>query len=162
MIRKATPEDAAPIAAIYNYYLENTTITFETDAVSTVEMRRRIAEISAGYPFTVYESDGRVTGYCHANMWKKKHAYRSTVESTVYVDSAFLGRGIGSELMTALIEELRRLSFHAVIACITTPNPTSVGMHEKLGFRQVSSFSEVGFKFGRLLDVGDWELILQP
>ena len=161
MIRKVKPEDAPDIALIYNYYIENSTITFETNPVSTEEMACRIADISEKYPYFVYEESGKVVGYCYASSWKKKAAYSKTVESTIYIAKEFQGKGFGDTLMNKLINELREKSFHAIIACITIPNPISVKLHEDLGFRQVSDFMEVGYKFGRWLDVGDWELLLQ-
>ena len=160
MIRKAKPEDAHDIALIYNYYIENSTITFETNPVSHEEMACRIADISEKYPYFVYEESGKVVGYCYVSSWKKKAAYSKTVESTVYIDKNFQGKGIGRALMNKLINDLKEKSFHAVIACITTPNPISVKLHEDLGFRKVSEFHEVGYKFGKWLDVGDWELLL--
>ena len=160
MIRKAKPEDSHDIALIYNYYIENSTITFETNPVSHEEMACRIADISEKYPYFVYEESGKVVGYCYVSSWKKKAAYSKTVESTVYIDKNFQGKGIGRALMNKLINDLKEKSFHAVIACITTPNPISVKLHEDLGFRKVSEFHEVGYKFGKWLDVGDWELLL--
>ena len=160
MIRSVQPDDAQDIASIYNYYIEQTVISFETEPVSLEEMRRRIVEFSEKFPYLVYEEDGKTIGYCYASTWKKREAYCHTVESTVYVDVSFRGKGIGQMLMKRLIEELRAASFHAVIACIAIPNPSSVKLHEKLGFRQVSDFKEVGYKFGQWLDIGDWELLL--
>ena len=160
MIRNVKTGDAPDIALIYNYYIENSTITFETSSVSIEDMAGRIADISEKYPYYVYVESGKVVGYCYVSSWKKKAAYSKTVESTVYIDKDFLGKGIGRELMNKLIIKLKEKSFHAVIACITIPNPTSVKLHEKLGFRKVSEFREVGFKFGKWLDVGDWELLL--
>ena len=160
MIRKVKPDDAHDIALIYNYYVENSTITFETSPVSTEDMAKRISDISGKYPYFVYEESDKIIGYCYVSSWKKKAAYNKTVESTIYVVKDFQGKGIGCALMNKLIEVLREKSFHAVIACITTPNPTSIKLHEKLGFRQVSEFREVGFKFEKWLNVGDWELLL--
>ena len=160
MIRKVKPDDTRDIALIYNYYIENSTISFETNPVTMEDMANRIADISGKYPFFVYEESGKVVGYCYVSSWKKKAAYNKTVESTVYIEKDFQGKGIGRALMNKLINELKERSFHAVIACITVPNPSSVKLHEKLGFRQVSKFKEVGYKFGKWLDVGDWELLL--
>ena len=161
MIRKVRPDDALDIALIYNYYVENSTITFETSPVSTEEMAKRISDISEKYPYLVYEESGNIVGYCYVSLWKKKAAYSKTVESTIYIIKEFQGKGIGYALMNKLIEVLREKSFHAVIACITIPNPTSIKLHEKLGFRKVSEFREVGFKFEKWLDIGDWELLLK-
>ena len=160
MIRKVKPDDAHDIALIYNYYIENSTITFETSPVSSEDMAGRIADLLEKYPYFVYEESRRVVGYCYVSSWKKKAAYSKTVESTVYIDKKFLSKGIGRALMNKLIDELREKSFHAIIACITIPNPISVKLHEELGFRQMSEFKEVGYKFGKWLDVGDWELLL--
>jgi len=160
MIRKVQPSDAQAIASIYNDYIENTTITFETAPVSTDEMRERIETISANYPYWVCEEEGQVVGYCYASSWKKRCSYRLTVETTVYIAPSFHGKGIGVALMERLLDELKAASFHAAIACIALPNPASVGLHEKLGFKQVSEFKEVGYKFDQWLDVGDWEKIL--
>jgi phosphinothricin acetyltransferase len=160
MIRNATPHDAPEIAAIYNYYLENTAITFETNPLSVQEMSERIRTIiSQQYPYLVYEASGEIVGYCYASPWKKREAYRHTVESTVYVSPSAQHKGIGLSLMQALIEELKERSVHAVIACIALPNPQSIGLHEKLNFRQTSHFREVGYKHNRWIDVGDWELL---
>ncbi|MDR1114550.1 MAG: GNAT family N-acetyltransferase [Tannerella sp.] len=160
MIRKATPEDAAGIAEIYNYYVENTNITFETEPVPETEMRSRILSISEKYPYPVYEEAGRILGYSYASAWKRRDAYRHTVETTVYVDRFSHGKGIGALLMNTLIDELKKTPAHALIACIAMPNPQSIKLHEKFGFRQVSGFNEVGYKFGRWIDVGDWQLLL--
>jgi phosphinothricin acetyltransferase len=159
-LRNATPDDAARIAAIYNYYVANTTVTFETEPVPETDMRNRIRTISEHHPYLVYEASGQIRGYCYASAWKKRAAYRHTVESTVYVDRASLGRGIGTLLMKALIEALRTTPAHTVIACIALPNPPSVKLHEKLGFRQASGFRETGYKFGKWVDTGDWQLLL--
>ena len=160
MIRNVQSSDTPYIALIYNHYIEHTTITFETSPVSVAEMRDRIATISDKYPYFVYEDEGRVVGYCYASLWKKREAYCHTVESTVYVDTTCQGRGVGRALMQQLIDELKIRSFHAVIACIAIPNPASITLHEKLGFKQVSTFKEVGYKLDQWIDVGDWELLL--
>jgi len=160
MIRYVQPDDAHAIALIYNYYIEHTTVTFATDSISTEEMRNRIITIAGKYPFFVYEESGKVIGFCFASAWKEKKASKNTVESTIYIDKSFQGKGVGYALMSTLIDELRTKSFHAVIACIAIPHPSSVKLHEKLGFRKVSEFKEVGYKFGKWLDVSDWELLL--
>jgi phosphinothricin acetyltransferase len=161
MIRNVTESDAAEIAAIYNYYVERTIITFETERVPEAEMQRRIAVISSEYPWFVHVHEGRVTGYCYAAQWKTRRAYGTTLESTVYVDPGARNRGIGRALMQELIHALRQMSVHAVVACISIPNPESIRLHESLGFEKVSHFREVGRKMDIWVDTGDWELLLQ-
>lgn len=159
MIRKAEKEDAGAIAAIYNHYVVHTAITFETEPVSEEEMRGRIIRISAEYPYFVYEKDGLVVGYCYAALWKKRKAYGRTVESTVYVAPDRKREGIGRALMVRLMESLHRMHVHAVVACISIPNDESIALHEKQGFTKASHFRQVGWKFERWQDVGDWEFV---
>lgn len=161
MIRKVKLEDAKAIAAIYNEYVVNTVITFDIEPVGATEMMSRIVTISSGYPYFVYETEGRVVGYCYAHPWKEKAAYRHTLETTVYLSPEATGKGIGKRLMQKLIEACRSSGYRALIACITEGNRASNALHEKLGFRQVSRFEKVGSKFGRWLDVADYELLLK-
>jgi L-amino acid N-acyltransferase YncA len=160
-LRPATALDAAPICAIYNPYVATTTISFEEDAVGEQDMAKRIADVgAAGLPWLVLEVDGKVAGYAYATKWRVRPAYRSSVESTIYLDPACAGRGLGRLLYSALLDELRQRELHLVIGGIALPNENSIALHEKLGFRKVAHFSEVGMKFGRWADVGYWELKL--
>ncbi len=160
MIRPVRYEDARQICDIYNYYIENTIITFEEENVSLIEMEKRINETTASLPWFVYQQDGQILGYAYANKWKGRCAYRFSVESTVYVKNDVLGKGVGSKLYKRLIDELNDKSMHSIIGGIALPNERSQKMHEKFGFKKVAHFSEVGFKFGKWIDVGYWELLL--
>lgn len=160
MIRQVRLQDAAQIAAIYNGYVNETTITFELDPVSDTDMRERIRKIAAHYPYLVYEQENRIIGYCYVHGWKEKAAYSHTAETTVYLHPSFKRQGIGSALMKALIEACAKQGYHTLIACITEGNGESIALHEKLGFKQASHFHEVGCKFGRWLGVVDYELTL--
>ena len=159
-IRPVTPQDAAAIAAIYNEYVLKTDISFETEALSAEEMRGRILDISADFPYLVFEEEGRVLGYCYAHAWKERAAYSRTRETTIYLAPEAQGRGIGTRLMGRLIEACREGGFHALVACITGGNEPSIALHRRLGFRQVSCFPQVGRKFGRWLSVVDLQLML--
>lgn len=161
MIRKVCLQDAAAIAEIYNEYVMNTAITFETEPVSTEEMQTRIAAISGSYPYLAYETENEVAGYCYAHLWKSKAAYQYTLETTIYLSPRYTGKGIGQELLQHLTEECRKRGFHALIACITEGNEASFALYRKFGFQQVSHFHKVGMKFERWLDVFDYELILE-
>lgn len=160
-VRPALPSDAEQISEIYAYYVLNTPISFEEAAVSADEIRSRMVKVAdAGLPWLVAEQNGRVTGYAYASKWRERHAYRFTVECTVYVASGHAGAGVGSALYAALFPQLKERGCHAVIAGIALPNPASVRLHERLGMQKVAHFSEVGFKFGRWHDVGNWQLTL--
>lgn len=161
MIRSATPADAAAIAGIYNHYITDTIVTFEETTVTGDEMAERIAAVLAdGHPWLVAEEQGVVLGYAYASTWKGRCAYRFTLETTVYLRHGASGRGMGSALYAALLARLREMNIHVAVGCLALPNEDSVRLHEKLGFRKVAHFTEVGYKFERWLDVGFWELRL--
>lgn len=161
MIRNVHPSDAPAITAIYNDYILNTTISFETEALSSEAMLQRINAIAEEFPYYVYEAaDGTIGGYCYAHKWKEREAYSRTLETTIYLAPQFQHQGIGRRLMQSLIDECRKRGFVALIACITGGNEASIGLHEALGFEQRSHFKNVGMKFGRMLDVVDLELLL--
>ena len=161
MIREIQASDFEAISEIYNEYILHSTATFEVEPVTAEEMERRMGEIPLRCPYFVWtDEDGRVQGYAYAHLWQERAAYARTWETTVYVRRGCAGRGIGSALMRSLIDECRRAGCHALVACITAENADSRRMHERLGFRQVSLFKEVGWKFDRWLDVTDYELLL--
>ena len=160
-IREATEADAPAIAALYNPYVAETTITFEEVPVSAQQMAARVGEVQqAGLPWLVLEEGGALRGYAYATRWKPRSAYRFSVESSVYLAMGHTGRGHGRRLYEALFEALRARGVHAVIGGIALPNPASVALHERMGMAPVAQFREVGFKFDRWIDVGYWERLL--
>ena len=161
MVRPAQAADAAAIAAIYNFYVTNTVVTFEEEPVSVDEMRRRMDDVFASsLPWLAAEMDGRVVGYAYATKWKARSAYRYSVETTVYLEDGLAKRGVGTELYAELFRLLKERGLHAVIGGIALPNDASVALHEKFGMRKVAHFEQVGFKFGQWVDVGYWQLTL--
>jgi phosphinothricin acetyltransferase len=160
MIRLVKPGDAAVIVNIYNYYIKNTVITFEEMPVSVNEMEARIRKIAAQYPWLVWEEAGDVAGYAYVNTWKDKSAYRLAAELSIYIKNGFRGKGMGRELLSRLLEEVRKTNIHVLVSGITLPNEASVALHEKFGFKETARFNEIGFKMDKWLDVGYWELIL--
>jgi L-amino acid N-acyltransferase YncA len=161
VIRAAVTADADVVAAIYNYYVTDTVVTFEEETVAPSEMVRRMEEVrSASLPWLVAELGGRVVGYAYGTRWRPRSGYRFSSEITVYLDPGHGGRGIGSALYGRLLPLLRDGGMHAVIGGIALPNPASVALHEKFGLRQVAHFKETGFKFNRWIDVGYWERTL--
>jgi len=156
MIRPATPSDAAAIVAIYNPYVAGTIITFETAPVPEEEMAGRIRRIQETYLWFVFEQGGAVLGYAYASQWKSRHAYRFSVETTVYVAQGQQRKGIGRRLYQTLLPELRARGFHTALGGISLPNEASVALHEACGFRWVGTLPEVGWKLERWVDVGYW------
>ena len=160
MIRQAKQDDAKSICTIYNHYVSETIITFEEQPVSVAEMQNRIADVTADFPWLVFEENNQIMGYAHASRWKTRYAYRYSVESTVYLMPEEIGRGIGSQLYQILIDILKKKDIHSIIGGIALPNPASIALHEKLGFKKVAHFQDVGWKFNHWIDVGYWELII--
>jgi L-amino acid N-acyltransferase YncA len=168
-LRSAEVGDAAAVAAIYNHYVSNSTITFEEAAVSAEEMARRIGEVLAkNLPWCVAiarektqeAAQETVVGFAYATPWRARSAYRYAVEVTVYVAQGHLRQGIGSRLYAALLDTLAKRDLHTAIAGIALPNDESVALHERLGFEKVAHFRQVGFKRNRWVDVGYWQRIL--
>jgi len=160
MIRTCATSDAAAIAEIYNHYVRETVVTFEETPVAAEEMARRIADVGARLPWLVWDDGGRAVGWAYATAWKARSAYRLSVETTVYLAASHQGRGLGAALYGELIAKLKERELHSAVGGIALPNPASIALHEKLGFKKVAHFVEVGRKFDRWIDVGYWQLIL--
>jgi L-amino acid N-acyltransferase YncA len=152
--------DAARLCAIYNHYVAETVVTFEEDPVSLDDMRRRVEEVQQHLFWLVCEADGEVVGYAYAGKWKARAAYRFAVEVSVYVDPTRCGEGIGKQLYTALLNQLRETRTHSVVGGIAGVNPASVALHESFGFRKVAHLPEMGHKFGQWIDVAYFHLLL--
>ena len=160
IIRKVKSSDAAAITAIYNPFITGTTVSFETEPLTTAQMLQRIEQIALHYPYYVCEEDGNVCGYCYVHPWKERKAYSQTLEVTIYLSPSAQGRGIGKQMLLKLIDDCRMMGAKALIACITAENEHSIRFHRSMGFEHVSHFKHVGCKFGRMLDVVDLELQL--
>jgi phosphinothricin acetyltransferase len=161
MIRPATIHDAKAICGIYNYYVNNTVITFEEIPVSISEMAGRIKAVLSKYPWIVWEEEGEILGYAYVNKWKDRSSYRYSAEDSVYVKNGERGKGIGKKLLAALLETAQKNEVHALVAGITLPNERSAALHEKFGFKKTAEFFEIGYKMDQWLNVGYWQLILQ-
>lgn len=159
LIRKVSSSDIDSMARIYNHYIATTTISFEELPVSTEEMTNRVENVlSLGLPWIVLEQDGEVRGYAYANQWKARSAYRYTVEPSIYVAHEMKGKGIGRLLYGELLEMLKSAGFKNAVGSIALPNPSSVALHERMGFKKVGEFNNIGFKFDQQISVGYWQL----
>lgn len=156
-------DDATAIAGIYNHYITKTTVTFEEEPVTAMEIARRVEKIqSASLPWLIAETGAhrRLVGYAFAAPWKDRFAYRFSVEISIYLVPEHQGRGIGSQLYSHVIQVLQDRGIHTIIGGIALPNKASVALHEKFGLRKVAQFKEVGFKFNRWIAVGYWQRTL--
>jgi phosphinothricin acetyltransferase len=160
--RLAKADDATSVLAIYAPYCDSSCISFETTAPTERQMRERIERIAEQYPWLVGELDGEVAGYVYASQHQERAAYRWAVNVAVYLSPQHHRRGLGRALYTSLFSILRAQGYFKAYAGVTLPNAASVGLHEAMGFQSVGVYRGVGYKHGRWLDVGWWELDLQP
>ncbi|HPF47014.1 MAG: N-acetyltransferase [Alphaproteobacteria bacterium] len=155
IIRPSEEEDMEAIHKIYEHEVLNGTATFDESPPSKEAMEaKRIDILSHGFPHIVAEMDGEVVGYGYISFYRQRSAYSQTVENSVYVVAGKQKCGIGYKLMQAVIEDCERLGLKNIIAVIgDSGNSGSIKLHQKLGFRKVGILTDVGFKFGRWLDV---------
>ncbi len=161
-IRYAEEKDIESLLNIYNYEVENGFATFDLNSKSFEQWEQwfRCHNID-NHPLIVWDEDGTAVGYASLSSYREKEAYKSTVELSVYVDSAFRGRGIGTALMKEIIEIARQdESIHTVVSVITSDNEDSIRLHEKLGFDYCGTIPQVGVKFGRMLGISNFSLIV--
>lgn len=156
-IVRAGLHHAQPIADIYNYYIDNTVVTFETERIPEDEMRQRIEDKLNKYNWLVGENNGQVIGYAYYGQFRGRCAYDATVESSIYIDYRHTGKGYGKQLYQAIIDDARNRGFREMIGGVSLPNEGSVALHEKLGFEKAGHFKNVGLKFDKWIDVGFWQ-----
>lgn len=154
-LRPARPDDSEAIQAIYRHYVSNTFVSFEEDTPSVEEMKARMAKTKErGLPYLVAECNGDVLGYCYAGPFRPRSAYRYTIEDSIYVAPMVGRRGIGTMLLSGLVEECTALGFRQMIAFIgDSANQASIAVHRKQGFRQEGVLRGVGLKMGRWIDI---------
>lgn len=137
--------------------MTDTAVTFEYDPPSAEEMARRIA---AAHVWLVAETDGEVVGYAYGGPFGTRAAFNWTCEVSVYLAPGSRGKGLGRQLYTELLGQLRERGLHVAISGIALPNDASVALHESLGFRLVGVYEEVGYKFGEWHDLARYQLRL--
>jgi phosphinothricin acetyltransferase len=160
-IRPATPDDLPGILAIYNDAIARTTAVYR-DTPSTLEERAEWLEArrQQGFPVLVAELHGGVAGFGSYGPFRAWPGYRFTVEHSVYVAAERRRRGVGLAIVQALVAGARAQGMHALVAGVDADNAASIALHQALGFAQVARFRQVGFKFGRWLDLCFLELLL--
>lgn len=161
-IRTALEQDLEAMLEIYNDVIVNTTAVYDYQP-HTLEMRRqwfRIKE-AQGFPVFVAEEDGRVVGFSSIGPFRAWAAYKYSVENSVYVAADQRGKGIGKLLIAPLVEASVQLNMHTIIAGIDATNEASIKLHRSIGFEEVAHFKQVGYKFGRWLDLTFMQLLLK-
>ena len=147
--------------AIYAHHVAHSTATFDTVAPDEAFWREKISAVAArGWPFLVVERDREVAGYAYATQFRDRAAYAHTCENSIYIADAQRGSGLGSILLTALVDAAGKAGFEQMIAVIGGGEPASVALHGKLGFVAAGRMRQVGMKFGRRLDTVYMQLAL--
>jgi L-amino acid N-acyltransferase YncA len=153
-IRPARATDLPAVREIYNYYVANSTVTFDEDAMTLREWKHKFAQLQQlGLPFLVAESpSGQLLGYALVAPWKPKRAYRYTVEDSIYLGPAASGKGLGRALLGALIDASKAAGLREMLAVIADQGAdASIALHENFGFKEIGRMGRVGFKFDRWL-----------
>lgn len=156
-------EHAPAILAIFNDAIAHSTALYEYQPRTLETMANWFATKQAGrYPVIgAFDAAGQLLGFASWGPFRAYPAFKYTVEHSVYVHQDHRGRGIGRQLLTELIRQAEaRDEVHALIAAIDMQNPGSIALHESLGFQHAGTLPQVGFKFGRWLDLGFWQRTL--
>jgi len=159
-LREAREADLPAVRAIFNHWIEHSTASFRTAPDTDEQTRAWFAGRAPEHPVLVAEEDGAIAGWASLNPHKPANGYRHTAEMSVYVRPDALGRGLGRRLAAELLARGRAAGLHAVLGGVCTEQDASRRMLESLGFAKVAHFHEVGFKFGRWLDVAYFEKVL--
>ena len=153
-IRDAVVADVPDCRAIYNYYVENSTVTFDEERLTHAQFRAKFTKARKhDWPWLVAESPGgEILGYAYLSTYRDRSAYRYTVEDAIYLGPAATGKGIGRALLTELIERAKAGGFREIVAVVADHGAEgSIVLHEKLGFKEIGRMGRVGYKFDRWL-----------
>jgi len=152
-IRLATEADLPAINDIYNYYVLNSTCTFQTEPETSEDRARWFALHDELHPVTAAEIQGQVVGWASLSRYHARSAYRHTVEDSVYVREDLRSHGIGTALLKDLVERAKQLGHHSIVATISADQTGSIELHRRFNFLEAGHIREAGRKFDRWLDV---------
>jgi phosphinothricin acetyltransferase len=163
-VRAATLDDLSALNEIYNQYVVETHHTFDVEPMSGEARQEWFThyDTAGRYRVLVAVSEDRVVGFASSSRFRPKPAYETSIETSVYLSPESVGRGAGSRLYEALFKALEGEDVHRAYAGIALPNPASIGLHERFGFKRVAHFTEQGRKFGRYWDVAWYEKPIGP
>ncbi len=160
--RQAEERDLPQLLVIYNDIILTTTAVYDYRP-QTLAMRQQWLELKReqGFPVFVAEEDKEIVGFSSIGPFRNWAAYKYSVENSVYVAKEKRGRGIGKHLLPPLIDEAKKLEMHTIVASIDAMNESSLRLHKSFGFEEVAHFKQVGYKFGRWLDLKFLQLMLK-
>lgn len=153
-LRKAANSDLKQITEIYNYYVVNSVVTFDIEQTTESNWQEKLDYLEGlELPFIVAESSsGNILGFAYVAPWRQKAAYRRTVEDTIYLRPAAIGKRIGTKLLKELIDLSKAAGVREIVAVISDKGAApSIALHESFGFKKQGHLGKVGFKFNRWL-----------
>jgi len=154
LLRTFAWSDIPAITAIYRHYVENSAITFDTEAPGEDAIAEKYAGLKRlGHPLIVAEREGKVLGYAYASFYRPRAAYRFTAEDSIYLDPEETGKGLGKLLLSELLLQSKAFGFRQMLAVITADTANSIRLHEQFGFSRVGYYTGVGYKFDRWHDI---------
>jgi L-amino acid N-acyltransferase YncA len=152
-LRNAEIDDLERINEIYNYYVFESTCTYQTEPEPIESRKNWFINRNEKHPVIVVENNSRILGWGATSRFKERKAYENTGEISIYIDHDWLHRGLGKVILSYLIEQAGQVGLHTLMAVISADQTPSILLHEKYGFKTVAHLKEVGYKFGQWLDV---------
>jgi L-amino acid N-acyltransferase len=153
IFRPATPDDVTAITDIYNEVIKNTQATFDIEPKTVEERKAWLEDHDEKHPVIVAEFDKQVVGWAALTKWSDRQAYELTAEVSVYVDRNHRNKGIGKKLLDLITIEGQSAGLHCILSRITEGNEVSINVHTALGYKHIGVMKQVGYKFGKFLDV---------
>ena len=154
LLRAADQKDCLAICEIYNFYIQNSVVTFDEQTMELGHWEEKLAYLNKQHlPFIVAETDnGEILGFAYVAPWRQKSAYRTTVEDSIYLRAAATGKRVGTKLLEELLTLSKQAGVKEVVAVISDSGAeSSVRLHEQFGFKKQGHLAKVGFKFDRWL-----------
>jgi L-amino acid N-acyltransferase YncA len=146
--------DIPAITAIYRHAVETSVATFDTEAPGETFMADKFGHmLELGHPVIIAEQDARTIGYAYASIYRPRPAYRFTAEDSIYLAPEAQGQGLGTQLLSRLLDDSKAFGFKQLLAVITAERANSIRLHEKHGFRMIGRYQALGYKFDRWLDI---------
>ena len=161
MIRNIEEKDIPIILDWYNWYIKNSTATFETEELTLNEFKQRVHTIIEKDPWIILEENDKPVGYAYYSDFNSRQAYACTVDLAIYLDPNACHRGYGKTLMKEMIDIARKYGYKNIVSLVTTGNIASEKLHERFGFVKKATFEEIGYKHNQWLAVSYYYLQLE-
>jgi phosphinothricin acetyltransferase len=157
---EASEKDLESMLELYNHYIETTSVLFDDSRISLEEFSSRVYIKHNTYKTFLIKEDNEFYGFCFLTQFRKKRAYAKTAEVGIYLKPEFTRKGLGQEILSYLEAFAKKQQIEVMIASISSENIASLSLFRKLGYEQCAHYKRVAEKFGRKLDLVDFQKIL--